>query len=290
VQPVRFATTITTHNGRVITPEKEISLTAQLIPQHVENFPFADARRFAQKITSGQFKGKIHFFALDFETTGLTRKELPRILEISLESIPEDKLVDLQAKPPAEGSQASPSNIDPQSQCNLESPTASDAQFYSLIDPGIPSSIYAYTYHQINRSDVRGKPTMGETFSEIVKWVNKFAPKGSEEDLFVFVMPHFAKMEKITLAYELSRANLEAPKNWVFVNATNVLEKNLPFLDKIQLDHIYSHLYGVAPQRLHRADADTKTVKECLAKVFPDSERFKDAIFLEMSQENNKFL
>jgi DNA polymerase III epsilon subunit-like protein len=274
----------------VITPEKEISLTAQLIPQHVENFPFADARRFAQKITSGQFKGKIHFFALDFETTGLTRKELPRILEISLENIPEAKLAELQAKPPAEGSAAAPSNIDPQSQCSLESPTATDSQFYSLIDPGIPSSIYAYTYHQINRSDVRGKPTMAETFNEIVKWVNKFSGKGSEEDLFVFVMPHFAKMEKITLAYELSRANLEAPKNWVFVNATNVLEKNLPFLDKIQLDHIYSHLYGVAPQRLHRADADTKTVKECLAKVFPDSERFKDAIFLEMSQENNKFL
>lgn len=54
-------------------------------------------------------------------------------------------------------------------------------------------------------------------------------------------MPHFAKMEKITLAYELSRANLEAPPNWVFVNATNILEKNLPFLDKIQLDHMYPH-------------------------------------------------
>lgn len=52
-------------------------------------------------------------------------------------------------------------------------------------------------------------------------------------------MPHFAKMEKITLAYELSRGGLEAPKNWVFVNATNILEKNLPFLDKIQLDHMY---------------------------------------------------
>jgi len=270
-------------------PEKEISLTAQLIPQHIENFPFPDARRYAQRITSGQFKGKLHFFALDFETTGLTRKELPRILEISLENIPEEKLAELQAPPPAEG--AAPSNIDPQSQCNLESPTATSSQYYSLIDPGIPSSIYAYTYHQINRSDVRGKPTMGEAFGDIVKWVQKFAsaPAG-EEDLFVFVMPHFAKMEKITLAYELSRANLQAPPNWVFVNATNILEKNLPFLDKIQLDHIYSHLYGVAPQRLHRADADTKTVKECLAKVFPDAERFKDAIYLEMAQDVSKFL
>jgi hypothetical protein len=57
-------------------------------------------------------------------------------------------------------------------------------------------------------------------------------------------MPHFAKMEKITLAYELSRANLEAPPNWVFVNATNILEKNLPFLDKIQLDHMYPNNRG----------------------------------------------
>jgi DNA polymerase III epsilon subunit-like protein len=281
-------TTIQTHNGRVITPEKEISLTAQLIPQHIENFPFADARRFAQKITSGAFKGKVHFFALDFETTGLTRKELPRILEISIESIPESKLSELIAPPVPEG--AAPSNIDPQSQCSLESPTATDTLFYSLVDPGIPSSIYAYTYHQINRSDVRGKPTMSESFTEIVKWASKFGSQNPEEDLFVFVMPHFAKMEKITLAYELSRANLEAPKNWVFVNATNILEKNLPFLDKIQLDHIYSHLYGVAPQRLHRADADTKTVKECLAKVFPDAEKFKDAVYLEMSQDVTKFL
>jgi len=288
-QHTRTATTITTHNGRVITPEKEISLTAQLIPQHVENFPFADSRRFAQRITSGQFKGKLHFFALDFETTGLTRKELPRILEISLEHIPENKLPELQAPPPPENAQ--PSNIDPQSQCSMESPTATDTQYYSLIDPGIPSSIYAYTYHQINRSDVRGKQTMSDAFGEIVKWVKKFSSASAgEEDLFVFVMPHFAKMEKITLAYELSRANLEAPPNWVFVNATNILEKNLPFLDKIQLDHIYSHLYGVAPQRLHRADADTKTVKECLAKVFPDAERFKDAIYLEMAQDVSKFL
>lgn len=150
----RTTTTITTHNGRVITPEKEISLTAQLIPQHVENFPFADSRRFAQRITSGQFKGKLRiclcfssichltpldFFALDFETTGLTRKELPRILEISLEHIPEDKLPELQAPPPPEGAQ--PSNIDPQSQCNMESPTTTDNQYYSLIDPGIPSSV-----------------------------------------------------------------------------------------------------------------------------------------------------
>lgn len=79
------------------------------------------------------------FFALDFETTGLTRKELPRILEISLESIPVEKLTELQAPPPAEG--AAPSNIDPQSQCNLESPTATPTQYYSLIDPGIPSSV-----------------------------------------------------------------------------------------------------------------------------------------------------
>lgn len=114
------------------------------------------------------------FFALDFETTGLTRKELPRILEISLEHIPEEKLPELQAPPPPEGAQ--PSNIDPQSQCSMESPTATDSQYYSLIDPGIPSSvslsthlsvyldanscdenkIYAYTYHQINRSDGGG--------------------------------------------------------------------------------------------------------------------------------------
>lgn len=63
ITPVRHVTTIQTHNGRVITPEKEISLTAQLIPQHVENFPFADARRFAQRITSGQFKGKLRILS-----------------------------------------------------------------------------------------------------------------------------------------------------------------------------------------------------------------------------------
>lgn len=79
------------------------------------------------------------FFALDFETTGLTRKELPRILEISLENISVDKLTELQAPPPVEGQ--APSNIDPQSQCSMESPTATPTQYYSLIDPGIPSSV-----------------------------------------------------------------------------------------------------------------------------------------------------
>jgi len=284
--PSRSVATIQTKDGRVIPPEKEISLTAQLIPQHVENFPFADARRFASKISSGEFKGKIHFLALDFETTGLTRKELPRLIEVSMEYIPIDKLPQLQAVPTE--NQAN-SNIDPQSQCSLESPTATDNQFYSLIDPGIPSSIYAYTYHQINRSDVRGKPTLPETYDAMLKWVKKFS-NTPDDDLFIFLMPHFARIEKVTLGYELSRANLQAPKNWVFVNATNILEKNLPFLDKVQLDHIYSHLYGVAPVRLHRADADTKTVKECLAKVFPEPERFKDAVVLEMAQEVNKFL
>jgi len=292
--------------------EKEPSISSLLIPQHIDNFPFPDPKSFSAKIQSGEFKGKIHAFVFDVETTGITRKELPRILEMCMEKVDLEKdfseQVAASLKPslmvlnhdepatPRGGFSLADEKKDNYTPPPLEEVNSSETdtisnekKFHTFTDPGIPSSIYAWDYHKINRSDVRGKPTIADTFPSLLEWVAKYG-KAKPEDVCVILMPHFAKLEKITFAYELTRAKLEAPSNWVFVNATTILEKQLPEIEKVQLSSIFSHLFGSPPAKVHRADADVTTLKACLQKCFTNPEHFKEALVLEMANTNTKFI
>jgi len=185
----------------------------------------------------------------------MSKKELPRILEISGRYLGENGKRD---------------------KAEVQKP------FYTLSDPGIASSIYAFDYHRIMRSEVRGKPPIEDVMKNLVLWVNETS--SPENDVCVFLTTHFSKTEKLTLAAEFGRAGVAAPTNWTFVNSTNILDSVLTGTDKSQkIENIFHQLFGQFPEKAHRSEADIKTLFECLNKVFQDDEHFKDTVISEMA-------
>jgi len=231
------------------------SLVSTKIPEELAHYPFMDSKDVVEKIKHGDVKP--HLFIVDFETTGISKKELPRIVELS-------------AKYLGEG---------------IVSDAKDHKTFYQMVDPGIASTIYAYEYHQIKRSEVRGKPSIDVAMRNFVDWVSSIVPKNDPKKFCIFLTTNFSKTEKITLGYEFGRSKVEAPTNWVFVNATNILDSVLIDVEKAQkIETIYMHLFGELPAKQHRSEADIKILHDCLNKVFTDNEKFHDQLIKEMEQ------
>jgi len=231
------------------------SLVSTKIPEELAHYPFLDSKDVVEKLKHGDVKP--HIFLVDFETTGISKKELPRIIELSAKYLG--------------GGVVSDANT--------------QKHFYAVIDPGIASTIYAYEYHQIKRSEVRGKPSIDVGMKNFVDWVGTIVAKNDPKNFCVFLTTNFSKTEKITLGYEFSRSKVEAPSNWVFVNATNILDAVLIDVEKAQkIETIYMHLFGELPAKQHRSEADVKILQDCLTKVFTDDAKFHDQLVKEMEQ------
>jgi len=251
-----FTTDTTLNNPNTIRRIDEgPSLVSTKIPEELAHYPFLDSKDVVEKLKHGDVKPQI--FLMDFETTGISKKELPRILEVSCKYLGEGVVTE---------------------------PTQ-HKDFYSMIDPGIASSIYAYEYHQIKRSEVRGKPAIDVVMKNFVDWVTSIVPKNDPKNFCIFLTTNFSKTEKITLGYEIGRSKVEAPNNWVFVNCTNILDSVLIDVEKAQkIETVYMHLFGELPSKQHRAEVDVKILHDCLTKVFTDNAKFHDQLIKEMEQ------
>lgn len=232
------------------------SLVSTKIPEELAHYPFMDSKDVVEKIKHGDVKP--HLFIVDFETTGISKKELPRMVEISVKYLGEGGV-----------------NSDP----------STHKSFYSMVDPGLASTIYAYEYHQIKRSEVRGKPSIDVVLNNVCDFVNSIVKKNDPKNFCVFLTTNFSKTEKLTIGYEFGRSKIDPPTNWVFVNATNILDAVLIDVEKAQkIETIYMHLFGELPAKQHRSEADVKILHDCLNKVFPDNQKFLDQLIKEMEQ------
>jgi len=232
------------------------SLVSTKIPEELAHYPFLDSKDVVEKLKHGDVKP--HLFIVDFETTGISKKELPRIVELSARYLGPDGI----------GGSAD-----------------AHKSFYSMVDPGLASTIYAYEYHQIKRSEVRGKPSIDVVLKNFTDFVTSIIPKNDPKSFCIFLTTNFSKTEKLTLGYEFGRSKVDPPTNWVFVNATNILDSVLIDVEKAQkIETIYMHLFGELPAKQHRSEADVKILYDCLIKVFSDNQKFLDQLVKEMEQ------
>lgn len=233
------------------------SLVSTKIPEELAHYPFLDSKDVLERIKASS-DVKPHLFIVDFETTGISKKELPRILEFSARYLGRD---------------------------GITSDVEKHETFYTLCDPGIASTIYAYEYHQIKRSEVKGQPSVDVVMRSFVDFVTNIVPKNDPKNFCIFLTTNFSKTEKLTLGYEFGRSKVDAPTNWVFVNATNILDAVLIDVEKAQkIETIYMHLFGELPAKQHRTEADVKILYDCLVKVFTDNDKFLDQLYKEMEQ------
>eukprot|EP01111_Echinosteliopsis_oligospora_P005513 TRINITY_DN1888_c0_g1_i1.p1 TRINITY_DN1888_c0_g1~~TRINITY_DN1888_c0_g1_i1.p1 ORF type:complete len:317 (-),score=47.29 TRINITY_DN1888_c0_g1_i1:6-956(-) len=246
-----------TTDGDEVKQKEPVKTTAKLkeeISELMESFPFSDPGAFCETVKRGDFTGKIHMFLLDFESTGVSRYISSKVIDIGAAHIIRDG----------------------------DHVKISDDRFYQLLDPGCVSSIYAFNYHKILRSETRGKPSFKDVFPKLKQWVTEKA-QVTDNDACVFLMNHFARMEQMTLANEFTE-DLKVPDNWYFADGSSI------FVPRRPLAEIYKELFNREPKKKNRANYDVDILGKCISKSVSDYSSLEQSVLSILSQPVTRYI
>ena len=126
-----------------------------------------------------------------------------------------------------------------------------EAEWSTLVDPGVPIPAAATAVHGIRDEDVRGQPSPADVLPSFLEFVDGAA-----------LVAHNAPFDLRVIALELLRSGLPLPDQPVL--DTCALSRLLPLEVPNHRLGTLASAFGLRPGRLHRALADAHVAKDLL--------------------------
>ena len=142
--------------------------------------------------------------------------------------------------------------------------------FTTLVNPEIKISQFITKLTGIDNSMVATKPTFNQLSNQIIHFINH----GVEKDCPIYFVAHNNEgFDKRVLFNHFKRAGINMNHyNWIFLDTLLLAKKMYPEFRKHNLKNLCEKL-GVQMLDAHRAEADTKMLRDLFFKMVMDLEK-----------------